>query len=125
MHSEEVGGEYEGFSAFWDQNDGACILRIRGDLDLSASAALKACLQDETSLDGPPMILDLSGVPFVDSTCLGVLISALREAEQTRGTLRLAAASPRVRRTLEIAALDEIFPMYDSVDEAVTAGPSS
>lgn len=121
MTSDETGGGYEGFSAFWDEDDRAAILRIKGDLDLSASSALRACLQDEVSLNGPPIVVDLSAVPFVDSTCLGVLIAALREAKETRGTLRLAAVRPRVRRALEIAALDEIFPVYESVEEACGA----
>lgn len=122
MTSEEIGGGYEGFSAFWEQDERASVLRIKGDLDLSASAALCACLQDEVSLNGPPIVVDLSAVPFVDSTCLGVLIAALREAKETRGTLRLAAARPRVLRALEIAALDEIFPLFQSVEEAAAAG---
>jgi anti-sigma B factor antagonist len=113
-----VGTDYEGFSAYWQERDDAAVLKIQGDLDLSASAALRACLLDEVGLDGPPIVVDLSDVPFVDSTCLGVLIGALRRALETRGGLRLAAAQPRVRRAFEIAALDDMFPMFDSVDEA-------
>lgn len=108
----------EGFSAFWEEADTAAVLRIRGELDLSASAALRACLLDEVGLEGPPIVIDLSEVPFVDSTCLGVLISMMRQARLTRGGLRLAAAQPRVRRALEIAALDEVFPVFPSVGEA-------
>lgn len=123
MASEQTGGGYEGFSAFWEQDNSASVLRIEGDLDLSASTALRACLQDETSLDGPPIVVDMSGVPFLDSTCLGVLISALRDAQSRRGGLRVAAARPRVRRAFEIAALDEIFPLFDTVEEAAAVEP--
>ncbi len=127
MSRDEVGGageagdaaeDREGFSAYWVELDAAAVLKIQGDLDLSASSALRACLLDEVGLDGPPIVLDLSDVPFVDSTCLGVLIGALRRAQENRGGLRLAAAQPRVRRAFEIAALDDIFPMFDSVEEA-------
>lgn len=114
--------EEDGFSAYWSEREGAAVLCIKGELDLSASAALRACLLDEVGLDGPPIVIDLSGVPFVDSTCLGVLISMMRQAKQTRGGLSLAAAQPRVRRALEIAALDEVFPIFASVDEAASAG---
>ncbi|HET9091441.1 MAG TPA: STAS domain-containing protein [Acidimicrobiales bacterium] len=117
----ETGEEIEGFSAYWDQEERASILRIRGDLDLSASSALRALLLDEVGLDGPPIVLDLGEVPFIDSTCLGVLIGALREVGESRGALRLAAAQPRVRRAFEIAALDDLFPLYPSVDEALAA----
>jgi anti-anti-sigma factor len=112
----------EGFSAFWEQEEEAAVLRIRGELDLSASAALRACLLDEVGLEGPPIVIDLRDVPFVDSTCLGVLISVMRQARLTRGGLRLAAVQPRVRRALEIAALDDVFPIFSSVHEAVAAG---
>lgn len=118
---DDVGGDYEGFSAYWEQDEQASVLRITGDLDLSASAALRACLADEVNLDGPPIVIDLSGVPFIDSTCLGVLIAALRQAQQSRGGLRLAATRPRVRRAFEIAALDDLFPLFETVDAAARA----
>jgi anti-sigma B factor antagonist len=122
--ADDLGGDYEGFSAYWEQDVLASVLRIRGDLDLSASAALRACLLDEVCLDGPPIVIDLAEVPFVDSTCLGVLITALRQANESRGGLRLAAAQPRVRRAFEIAALDDMFPLFSSVEEAAAVSPS-
>ncbi|MHB8245630.1 MAG: STAS domain-containing protein [Acidimicrobiales bacterium] len=118
METEELEDERGGFSAFWEQKEDASILRIRGDLDLSASAALRACLLDEVGLDGPPIVLDMTEVPFIDSTCLGVLITVMRHARDSRGGLRLASTQPRVRRAFEIAALDELFPMFASVEEA-------
>jgi anti-sigma B factor antagonist len=111
----------EGFSAFWDEEAGASVLRIRGDLDLSASAALRACLLDEVNLAGPPIVIDLREVPFVDSTCLGVLISMMRQARLSRGGLRLAAAQARVRRAIEIAALEEVLPLFETVEAAAAA----
>jgi anti-sigma B factor antagonist len=119
--TDDLGGDYEGFSAYWEQVEQASILRIHGDLDLSASAALRALLLDEVSLDGPPIVVDLSDVPFIDSTCLGVLIAAVRQARASRGGFRLAAPRPRVKRAFEIAALEEMFPLFDSVEEAAAA----
>lgn len=123
MTEEQDFDQDEGFSAQWVEQDDAAVLQIRGELDLSSSAALRACLLDEVGLDGPPIVIDLGGVPFVDSTCLGVLISMMRQARLTRGGLRLASAQPRVRRALEIAALNDVFPIFDTVDEAAHALP--
>jgi anti-sigma B factor antagonist len=117
----EAEDDVEGFSAYWEEMSGASVLRIRGDLDLSSSAALRACLVDEVYLDGPPIVIDLSDVQFVDSTCLGVLIAAARHAKSSRGALLLAAPRPRVQRALEIAALDGVLPLHPSVDEAAAA----
>lgn len=114
--------QLEGFSAFWDETaPEAAILRITGDLDLSASGALRACLMEEVGLDGPPIVLDMTGVAFIDSTCLGVLIGAMRHANGGRGGMRVANAQARVQRAIEIAALDERLPMYASVDDALRA----
>ena len=125
MMGEGVGGQIEGFSAFWEEREDAAILRIRGDLDLSASAALRACLLDEVGLSGPPIVLDLGEVPFVDSTCLGVLIAVMRHMQGPRGGLRLAAAQPRVQRAFEIAALEQMFPLFETVEEAAAAEPKA
>ncbi|MGH9297850.1 MAG: STAS domain-containing protein, partial [Acidimicrobiales bacterium] len=68
--------------------------------------------------------LDMSGVPFIDSTCLGVLLGAMRHANGGRGGMRVASARPRVRRAIEIAALDEQLPLYATVEAAVADRPA-
>ena len=118
MANENGVEELEGFSAYWEESSDHMVLRIEGDLDLSASGALRAFLMDEVGLFGPTIVIDLAAVPFVDSTCLGVLIAAARRARQSGRHLVLARAQHRVKRTFEIAGLSEVLPLFATIEAA-------
>ena len=60
-------------------------------------------------------MLDLSGVDFVDSIGLGVIVSALKRVRGRGGDLVVAGAVPRVRSLFELTRLDEIIELHDTV----------
>jgi len=64
------------------------------------------------------LVVDLSGVPAIDSGGIRALVRGHTTGQRVGGTLRLAAASPAVSRVLELAHLAGVFEMYDSVDAA-------
>ncbi|MGH8004855.1 MAG: STAS domain-containing protein [Limisphaerales bacterium] len=65
------------------------------------------------------MVVDLSGVEWMNSRGLGFLIAALSTATAGGGHLRLAQVSPKVRHLLGIVGLVASFEMYATVEEAV------
>ncbi|HLG94229.1 MAG TPA: STAS domain-containing protein [candidate division Zixibacteria bacterium] len=65
------------------------------------------------------MVVDLSGVEWMNSRGLGFLIAALSTATSAGGHLRLAQVSPKVRQLLGIVGLVASFEMYATVEEAV------
>ncbi len=64
------------------------------------------------------LVVDLSGVPMIDSAGIRALVRGHTTGQRVGGTLRLAAAPPAVSRVLELAHLAGVFEMYDSVDAA-------
>jgi len=64
------------------------------------------------------LVVDLSGVPALDSAGIRALVRGHTTAQRVGGTLRLAAARPDVRRVLELAHLASVFDTYDTVDAA-------
>jgi anti-sigma B factor antagonist len=70
------------------------------------------------------MVFNFADVPFITSTCLGVLMLAHKRVRPDGGFIRIAASQPLVRQILEITKLTRLFGLYDGVDEAVR-GPSS
>jgi anti-sigma B factor antagonist len=84
-------------------------LRVTGEIDLSTApllreAALCALRHHSTTVD-----IDLSGVPFMDSTGLEVLLATRRRADLDGGRLRLIAPTSAVMRVIEVTGLDRLF----------------
>ena len=55
------------------------------------------------------LVLDLAGVPYMDSSAVAVLVEALQRIRRSGGKIHLRNLQPRVRGLLEIARLDTIF----------------
>jgi|SRR3989304_5942791 len=65
------------------------------------------------------IVLDLSGVKFMNSSGLGMLISGLTTMKKAGGLLKLAGTTEKIESLLIITKLITIFESFDSVDEAV------
>lgn len=91
--------------------NGSVRVEVRGELDLSTSPELGTVLRHEITA-GRSVLLDLSGVTFIDSTGLNALLAALRWSRADNATLALAAdLTDQVRRVVEITGLDELLPI--------------
>jgi anti-sigma B factor antagonist len=98
---------------------GAPVIKVKGEVDVATSPALRERLQD---VHGPGIqIVDLHEVTFLDSTGLGVLVGALKRCRETGGSLRLVIGEPRILRIFEITGLTDVFSIFPSVDDAVEA----
>lgn len=64
------------------------------------------------------VLIDLSGVHYIDSTRLGELIAAHVTVSRHGGRLKLVRTPPRVVELLLIAGLGEVFERFESVDDA-------
>ena len=101
---------------------------VRGEHDIYTAPALRDRLDE--ALDGEPtgVIVDLSAATFLDSSILGALLEARRQAlERTIGYVVCLGDTPEpgVARILEITGLVPVFPVYWSCDEALVAARSA
>jgi anti-sigma B factor antagonist len=103
-----------------EERNGAVIVRLAGELDLYNAPTLRDELLK--AADGSPerLVVDLSGLTFIDSTGLGVLIEARTRLTNRRAFL-LAAPGLETRRALEISGLDRHFSVHDSVADALAS----
>lgn len=90
---------------------------IRGEIDLHNSPELRGALL-ETLIESSPkkLILNLSQVPYMDSSAIAVLVETLQKMRKHGGKIYLTNLHPRVKGLLEIARLDSIFIV--TADEA-------
>ncbi|CAN5260381.1 STAS domain-containing protein [soil metagenome] len=92
-----------------DRN-GRDVVIVVGDLDLATAPSMVASAKAEApTADGRPLLLELSGVSFLDSTGLGALIEVRNVAFAVGHGVEIAAQSAAVERVLSLAGLSELF----------------
>lgn len=96
------------------------VVRVTGEIDVATAPELRGHLVDHEGADEAVVVVDLSGVTFLDSTALGVLVGSYRRLTDGGGSLRLVVTEPRILKVLEITDLLSVFPIFDTVDGAVT-----
>jgi len=79
--------------------------RLDGELDLASAHELRAVLRDV----GGDTTIDCSGLTFIDSSGISVLLGAHRRLEAEGHTLRLVGMLRTVRRSFELAGLDQVL----------------
>jgi anti-anti-sigma factor len=100
------------------------VVAVYGELDVTSSQQLDDCLA-EASPGRDRMILDLSGVDFMDTTALAVIVRHWRRQVEADGMFLIAGARYRYTKALWITGLADRLPMYDSVDEALSAATAA
>jgi anti-sigma B factor antagonist len=103
-----------------ERQDGACVVRLAGELDLYNADDVRRALFDACSDHPERLVVDLGKVDFMDSTALGVLIEARTRLTNRRAFL-LAAPQLETRRALAISGLDRHFSVHDTVPAALAA----
>ncbi|WP_041993413.1 STAS domain-containing protein [Streptomyces sp. AcH 505] len=100
----------------------AVVLTVSGDLDLDNIAPLAGALTEAGESCPGPVVLDLSGVGFADSTTVNVLLKARSELG---GRLRVAKPSAFIARLFEVIGLGSALPVYETVEAALAAPDAS
>jgi len=104
-----------------EHDGGTVVLAIEGELDLASAPSLKWAMADEVRAGVHQLVLDLSGVTFMDSTAIGVIVGIKRSLSEGE-RLALVNLSPDVKKTFEITGLESSFRIFGSVDAALESG---
>jgi anti-sigma B factor antagonist len=98
----------------------ALLATVRGEIDLHNSPELRTALLDLLTRANPKkLILNLSQVPYMESSAIAVLVEMLQKLRRAGGKICLTNLQPRVKGLLEIARLDSIFMLVATEEEAL------
>ena len=103
---------------------GATVVDVSGEIDLHTAPGLRAALEPAVQTareQGTAVVVDLSGVSFLDSTGLGELVGAHKALAESGGRLHVVAVGDRVRRLLGLTGLTEVLAVHDSRADALGA----
>jgi anti-sigma B factor antagonist len=98
------------------------IARLDGEIDLANTPAVSAAVLEAVPNDAIGLVIDLSGVRYIDSVAIRMLFTFVRSLHDARQGMAIAVPpdSP-VRKLLKITHLDEATEFRESVDDAVAA----
>lgn len=99
--------------------DGAHIVSPRGELHVSTAPELAQHLSSAIDSGNTAIVIDMSGVEFIDSTGLSVLLNGLRLVTQMHGRMALVCTNPTVLRLFQVTNLDETFDIFEDRAEAI------
>jgi anti-sigma B factor antagonist len=102
---------------------GAEIVQVRGQVDLYTSPKMREALVGLTTRKAPAVLVDLSGVEYMDSSGVATLVEGLQLARTYGGHFMLAGLSPAIRDVFRFARLEKVFEIYEDVAAARRALP--
>jgi anti-sigma B factor antagonist len=99
---------------------GHTVVALCGELEPADAPGVVSHLIAAVAACGPTVIVDLTGLEFIDYCGLGVLVRMLKWTRESGGDVLLVAPQHDVSRVLRVTGLAEIFSMYPSVEKAVS-----
>jgi anti-sigma B factor antagonist len=97
---------------------GHAVVALCGELDLADATAVASQLMRAAAAGGPSIIVDLTGLTFIDCCGLGILVRVRQWTRDRGGDMCLAAPQQLVREVLRVTGLIDLFSVYPSVDQA-------
>ncbi len=94
-------------------------MAIYGDVDLKTARSFRGALDDAAQDGKPRLIVDMSEVPFMDSSGLAALIGA--QKAHRPGTRLIVVCPENLRRIFEVTRLDSVVEVVNSLPEALVA----
>jgi anti-sigma B factor antagonist len=98
---------------------GAHIICVRGEIHVSTAPQFAQRLSAAIDSGKTAVVLDMSGVEFIDSTGLSVLLNGLRLVTQMHGRMAIVCTNPTVLRLFQITSLDDTFDIFDDRPKAI------
>jgi anti-sigma B factor antagonist len=98
---------------------GVFILVVSGEVDWNTSPELHKTLIPLFAENPEAIVLDLSGVSFMDSSGIATLIEGLQSSMRSEIPFRLSGLIPTIKHALKIANMDDLFDIFDSREAAL------
>ena len=97
------------------------VVEVSGEIDVYTAPKLREALLSLVDSGTYRLVVDMSGVEFLDSTGLGVLVGGLKRVRAHDGWIDLVCTQSRILRIFRITGLNKVFSIFDAVPDAIAA----
>lgn len=107
-----------------EMRDGVVVIHASGSIDHTSAAAFEEAVLpavDEAAGQRAQLVLDLSGIEYMSSVGLRVLMLAAKQGRTQAVTIAVAGLQPTLLEIFQISRFDKMFSLYDDMDAALVA----
>jgi anti-anti-sigma factor len=104
------------------QIGGKVVLHVAGRMDAESAAHFEGQCESCISEGMTSLVVDLGDLSYVSSMGLRSFVGIARKLKNKGGDLRICRMTGLVRQVFEITRLNQIFPIYESVESALMGG---
>jgi anti-sigma B factor antagonist len=99
--------------------ENAYLIALSGDFDLHSGPEFERAVLEAIGRGATELLVDLAEVSFIDSTTIGILMRTRKRVAPIGGRVQIVTADTNILRLFEITALDRMFEIYSTRDEAL------
>jgi anti-sigma B factor antagonist len=103
------------------QTSGVTLVMPQDDLDMGTADLMKRTLAGLIEKGQSRLVLDLTKVSYIDSSGLGALVAAMKQARAAGGNLKLCGLQEDVRSIFEMTRLIKVMTVHGDRQEAVAS----
>jgi anti-sigma B factor antagonist len=104
-----------------DRRDDVLMVDVEGQLVVTNRQDFKQAILDEVELGARTIVVDFTQSGYIDSSGLGALVSLSKRVRDAGGDVRLTGLNEDLRRLFELTRLDQLFPLYATRADALSA----
>jgi anti-anti-sigma factor len=101
--------------------EGVKVVTLHGPIDVSKAMELRDLLGAQIDSPAARVLLDLTDVSLIDSSGIGILVTAHRRADGQGARFALAGAGGPVARVFEMTRTNKLLAIHDSVEDGIAA----
>jgi len=103
------------------QHDDVTVVSVMDNLDATTSAEATAYLGAEVEQGHINLVVDMSGITYLTSAGLRVILGTMQKARSAGGDVRLAGAEGNIKRVVEMAGFAKIMKTFPTAEQAVAS----
>lgn len=110
------------FTVALERTEPVVVVSVAGEVDAATVGELDGLFETAITEHSAHVVLDATGITFIDSTGISALVAGMRRLNRSRRRLALVCASSGpVGRALQVTGLDHTFEVHEATDDAVAA----
>lgn len=102
-----------------ERSNDVVICVLEGEVNINTSLELRKTFDGIIKANAKKVLVDFSGVSYIDSSGLATLIEMFQRLKKTGGMLRFSNMSEKIRNVFEITKLHKLFEIFDTRQEAL------